>query len=145
MSNIALKWTGQGSQMFVGRDSYGHIIVSGSWPQDNQEWQEWKGVKPSDLLLLSLASCSAYDVVLILSRQRQQLTNLYVSVDGQQAAEAPYQFTQIHQHYTVEGVDLDPQKVARAIQLSEEKYCSVAATLRGVATLTHSFEIVTGA
>lgn len=144
MSNIALKWTGQGSQMFVGRDSYGHIIVSGSWPQDNQEWQEWKGVKPSDLLLLSLASCSAYDVVLILSRQRQQLTNLYVSVDGQQAAEAPYQFTQIHQHYTVEGVDLDPQKVARAIQLSEEKYCSVAATLRGVATLTHSFEIVTG-
>ncbi len=142
MSNIALKWTGQGSQMFVGRDSYGHIIVSGSWPQENQAWQEWKGVKPSDLLLLSLASCSAYDVVLILSRQRQQLTNLYVSVDGQQAAEAPYQFTQIHQHYTAEGIDLDPQKVARAIQLSEEKYCSVAATIRGVATLTHSFEIV---
>jgi len=142
MSNIALKWTGQGSQMFVGRDSYGHIIVSGSWPQEDQAWQEWKGVKPSDLLLLSLASCSAYDVVLILSRQRQQLTNLYVAVDGQQAAEAPYQFTQIHQHYTVEGIDLDPQKVARAIELSEEKYCSVAATLRGVATLTHSFEIV---
>lgn len=143
MSNIALKWTGQGSQMFVGRDSYGHIIVSGSWPQNDETWQEWKGVKPSDLLLLSLASCSAYDVVLILNRQRQQLTNLYVSVDGQQAAEAPYQFTEIHQHYTVEGVNLDPDKVARAIQLSEEKYCSVAATIRGVAKLTHSFEIVT--
>lgn len=143
MSNIALKWTGQGSQMFVGRDSFGHIIVSGSWPQADDKWQEWKGIKPSDLLLLSLASCSAYDVVLILSRQRQQLTNLYVTVDGQQAAEAPYQFTQIHQHYTVEGMDLDPDKVARAILLSEEKYCSVAATIRGVATLTHSFEIVT--
>ncbi|MCA9953175.1 MAG: OsmC family protein [Ardenticatenaceae bacterium] len=143
MSNIALKWTGQGSQMFVGRDSYGHIIVSGSWPQNDETWQEWKGVKPSDLLLLSLASCSSYDVVLILSRQRQQLTNLFVSVDGQQAAEAPYQFTEIHQHYTVEGVNLDPEKVARAIQLSEEKYCSVAATIRGVAKLTHSFEIVT--
>lgn len=143
MSNIALKWTGQGSQMFVGRDSYGHIIVSGSWPQNDETWQEWKGVKPSDLLLLSLASCSSYDVVLILSRQRQQLTNLYVSVDGKQASEAPYQFTEIHQHYTVEGVNLDPDKVARAIQLSEEKYCSVAATIRGVATLTHSFEIVT--
>lgn len=129
--------------MFVGRDSYGHIIVSGSWPQNDETWQEWKGVKPSDLLLLSLASCSAYDVVLILNRQRQQLTNLYVSVDGQQAAEAPYQFTEIHQHYTVEGVNLDPDKVARAIQLSEEKYCSVAATIRGVAKLTHSFEIVT--
>lgn len=142
MSNIAVKWTGQGSQMFIGRDSYGHVVVSGSWPQEDEAWQEWKGLKPSDLLLVSLASCSAYDVVMILGRQRQQLTNLYVSVDGQQAAEAPYQFTDIHQHYTVEGVDLDPQKVARAIELSEEKYCSVAATIRGVAKLNHTFEII---
>lgn len=143
MSNIAVKWTGQGSQMFIGRDSFGHVVMSGSWSQEDASWQEWKALKPSDLLLVSLASCSAYDVVRILGRQRQQLTNLYVNVDGQQAAEAPYQFTEIHQHYTVEGVDLDPQKVARAIQLSEEKYCSVAATIRGVAALSHSFEIVT--
>lgn len=143
MSNIAVKWTGQGSQMFIGRDSFGHVVLSGSWPQEDESWQEWKGLKPSDLLLLSLASCSAYDVVMILGRQRQRLTNLYVAVDGQQAVEAPYQFTQIHQHYTVEGVNLDVEKVARAIVLSEEKYCSVAATIRGVAALSHSFEIVT--
>lgn len=143
MSNIAVKWTGQGSQMFVGRDSFGHVVISGSWPQEGDEsWQEWKGLKPSDLLLLSLASCSAYDVVMILGRQRQQLTNLYVTADGQQASEPPYQFTEIHQHYVVEGMDLDPQKVKRAIQLSEERYCSVAATIRGVARLSHSFEIV---
>lgn len=143
MSNVAVKWTGQGSQMFMGRDTFGHVVMAGSWPQENDSWQEWKALKPSDMLLLSLASCSAYDVVMILGRQRQQLTNLYVSVDGQQASEAPYQFTEIHQHYTVEGVDLDPSKVERAIELSEEKYCSVAATIRGVATLSHSFEIVT--
>ena len=141
MSNVAVKWTGQGSQMFIGRDSFGHVVVSGSWPQEDESWQEWKGLKPSDLLLLSLASCSAYDVVLILARQRQQLTNLHVSVDGEQASEPPYQFTEIHQHYTVEGFDLDPKKVERAIELSEERYCSVAATIRGVARLSHSFEI----
>lgn len=142
MSNIAVKWTGQGSQMFIGRDSFGHVVVTGSWPQEDEAWQEWKGLKPSDLLLVSLASCSAYDVVMILGRQRQQLTNLHVSVNGEQASEPPYQFTEIHQHYTVEGINLDPQKVERAIELSEERYCSVAATIRGVAKLSHSFEIV---
>ena len=142
MSNVAVKWTGADSQMFIGRDTFGHVVLSGSWPKDDDEsWQEWKALKPSDLLLLSLASCSAYDVVMILGRQRQTLTNLYVDVQGKQADEAPYQFTDIHLHYLVEGEDLDPKKVERAIELSEEKYCSVAATIRGVATLTHSFEL----
>ena len=142
MSNIAVKWTGEDSQMFIGRDSFGHVLMAGSWPQDeNDEWQEWKATKPSDLLLISLASCSAYDVVMILKRQRQPLVNLYVSVDGTQAAEPPYQFTDIHLHYTVEGEGLSSEKVERAIKLSEEKYCSVAATVRGVAKLSHSFEI----
>ncbi len=142
MSNVAVKWTGENSQMFIGRDSFGHVLMAGSWPQDeNDEWQEWKAIKPSDLLLISLASCSAHDVVMILKRQRQPLINLYVSVDGTQAAEPPYQFTDIHLHYTVEGEGLSSEKVERAIQLSEEKYCSVAATVRGVAKLSHSFEI----
>ncbi|MFQ5399053.1 MAG: OsmC family protein [Anaerolineae bacterium] len=142
MSNVAVKWTGDNSQMFIGRDSYGHVVLSGSWPDDdNAEWQEWKALKPSDLLLLSLASCSAYDVVLILKRQREKLTNLYIDVDGIQASEAPYHFTDIHLHYILEGNSLDPKKVERAIKLSEEKYCSVAATIRGVASLSHSYEI----
>ena len=142
MSNVALKWTGEESQMFMGRDSFGHVVMAGSWPKDdNDEWQEWKAIKPSDLLLLSLASCSAYDVVMILKRQRQPLVNLYVNVEGNQASAPPYQFTDIHLHYTVAGDGLDAAKVERAIKLSEEKYCSVAATIRGVATLTHSFDI----
>ncbi len=143
MGNIAVKWTGKNSQMFIGRDSFGHVVMSGSWPDDDPGWQEWKALKPSDLLLLSLASCSAYDVVMILDRQRQNLTDLYIAVEGQQADEAPYQFTNIHLHYTVEGVDLDAKKVERAIELSETKYCSVAATISGVAQLTHTFEITT--
>lgn len=141
MGTAAVKWHGEDSQMFIGRDSFGHVVVAGSWPKEDEEWQEWKATKPSDLLLISLASCSAYDVVMILKRQREKLTNLYIHVDGQQASDPPYQFTDIHLHYTVEGDGLNPQKVERAIQLSEEKYCSVAATIRGVANLSHSYEI----
>lgn len=142
MSNVAVQWTGKDSQLFIGRDTFGHVVMSGSWPRNKDDsWQEWKALKPSDLLLISLASCSAYDVVLILGRQRQQVTNVYVNVDGQQADQPPYEFTEIHQHYTIEGTNLDPKKVERAIILSEEKYCSVAATIRGVAKLSHSFEI----
>jgi putative redox protein len=127
--------------MFIGRDSFGHIAVAGSWPREDESWQEWKGLKPSDLLLISLASCSAYDVVMILSRQRQNLTDLYIEVDSTQEPEPPYTFTDIHLNYIFEGQDLDPEKVERAIDLSENKYCSVAATIRGVARLTHSFVI----
>jgi putative redox protein len=143
LSNVAVSWNGKDSQMFTGRDSFGHIVVSGSWPKDGEAgWQEWKGLKPSDLLLISLASCAGHDVVLILGRQRQQLTNLYIDVQASQLPDPPYTFTDIHMTYTFEGIGLDTEKVSRAIILSEEKYCSVAATIRCVANLTHSFEIV---
>lgn len=143
MGGIAVKWTGQDSQMFMGRDSFGHVVMSGSWPiDDHDEWVEWKALKPSDMLVLSLLSCSGYDVVMILKRQRQELTDLYIKADATQAPEAPYAFTHIHMTYTLKGNDLDVKKVERAIVLSEEKYCSVAATIRGNCEITHSFEIV---
>ena len=141
MGQIALQWTGDDSLMFVSRDSFGHMVVAGSWPKDGDDsWVEWKGVKPSDLLVMALCSCSAYDVVTILKRQRHQLPGLAISAEAQQASEPPYAFTQIHLHYVASGHDLDEGKVARAIALSEEKYCSVAATIRGVAQISHSFE-----
>ena len=141
MGQIGLQWTGEDSTMFVTRDSYGHMVVTGSWPKEDADgWVEWKGVKPSDLLVMALCSCSAYDVVTILRRQRQELTGLAITADAQQASEPPYAFTTIHLHYVATGRDLDANKVARAIALSEEKYCSVAATIRGVAEITHSFE-----
>ena len=143
MGQVALHWAGQDSTMFITRDSFGHMVVAGSWPKDGEEdWVEWKGVKPSDLLVMALCSCSGYDVVTILRRQRQELTDLRITADAQQAEEPPYQFTDIHLHYVVTGRDLDPAKVERAIKLSEEKYCSVAATIRGVAKITNSFEVL---
>jgi len=142
MGQVALHWAGHDSTMFITRDSFGHMVVAGSWPKDGDEsWVEWKGVKPSDMLVMALVSCSGYDVVTILRRQRQELTDLRITADAHQASEPPYQFTDIHLHYVVTGRDLDPTKVERAIKLSEEKYCSVAATIRGVTKITNSFEV----
>lgn len=141
MSNVALRWSGEGSRMFVGRDSRGQVLVAGSWPNEDSNWQEWKALKPSDLLLLGLASCTAYDIVTILERQRQRLTGLSLEVNGDQLPDPPFSFTDIHIHYRLGGDELDHKKVERAITLSQEQYCSVAATLRGVSTVTYSFEI----
>jgi putative redox protein len=143
-SNIALKWLEEGSRLFACRDSHGNMVLSGSWPSDDPAWQEWKAAKPSDLLLMSLASCAAYDVVAILERQRQTLTGLRIDVAGQQLPDPPYAFTDIHLHFVLDGDDLDPVRVERAITLSVDKYCSVAATLRGVANITHSHTISGG-
>lgn len=142
MSQIALKWTGDDSQMFVGRDSRGQALVSGFWNREEDDaWLNWQGPKPSDLLVLALLSCSSYDVVMILKRQRQRLTGLYVTADAEQQPEAPYAFTKIHLHYVVSGHELDEKRVQRAVKLSEENYCSVAATIRGVTVLSHSVEV----
>ena len=142
MGQIALQWAGGDSRMFIGRDSHGHTVVAGSWSKKGEEqWQEWKGLKPSDLLVISLCSCSGWDVVEILGKQRQDLTGLYVTADAKQAQEPPYQFTDIHLHYLVTGRNISAQKTEKAIELSQNKYCSVAATIRGVARITYSFEV----
>ncbi|MBC8264958.1 MAG: OsmC family protein [Anaerolineales bacterium] len=142
MGQLAVKWAGGDSQLFIGRDDSGHVVVTGKWIKEGDEsWTEWKAVKPSDLLVLGLAACSGYDVVMIMKRQRQELSDLTIAADAEQAPDPPYAFTHIHLHYVVSGHDLDPKKVERAITLSQEKYCSVAATIRGVTEITHSFEV----
>jgi len=142
VGQVAVKWTGDDSRMFVGRDSNGRTVVAGYWQKpDEAGWTEWRGAKASDLLVIALCSCSAYDVVDILQKQRTELTGLTVTADAEQAPEPPWAFVRIHLHYVASGHDLDPKKVERAIKLSEEKYCSVAATIRGVTEITHDFEI----
>lgn len=141
MSNVAVKWMEEKSRLFACRDSYGNTIMSGSWPNEQPGWQEWKAAKPSDLLLMSLASCAAYDVVAIMERQRQALASLSIEVDGRQQPQPPYAFTDIHLRFILRGDDLDAEKTERAIALSVDKYCSVAATLRGVAEISFSYTI----
>ncbi|MBP1693881.1 MAG: hypothetical protein H6Q37_1764 [Chloroflexi bacterium] len=123
--------------LMVASDSNGHSIVIGKSPDPGFTWY---GVKPSDLLLMSAAACSAYDVVEILGKQKQPMRDLKIIVQGDQAPEPPYEFTRIHLHYVVYG-KVDSQKLEKAIRLSEEKYCSVLCTLRPGVPLSSDFEI----
>lgn len=136
MGTVTIKWIE--STFMTGTDSNGRPLNIG-WSRQRQP--EWTGVKPSDLLLLAAASCSTYDVVDILTKQREPLDDLEVICTGEQLPEPPYAFTCIHLHYKVKGA-VNPNKLDRAIQLSEEKYCSVINTLKPTVRITSSSEIV---
>ena len=120
---------------FVGIDSTNHSVVLSSK-------DEGGGVKPSDMLLIALASCTAVDVVEILAKKRLLLSSMEVITTGEQDADPPWTFRKIHLKYQLSGTGLTVKAVEQAIQLSEEKYCSVAATVRGVAQITSEFEII---
>jgi len=133
MSNVTLRWTGE-DLTFESTTTHGEPILTGNDP-------DGPGAKASDLLPLSLAACTVYDVVVILRKQRQDLRGLEVRVTSEQDEEPPWSFRAIHMHFVVHGA-VDDRKVARAIDLSESRYCSVAATLRSVVRLSHSHEVV---
>ena len=133
MGTATVKWI-EGKQ-FIGVDSTHHSVVL-STPD------EGIGVKPSDLLLIAVASCSAVDVVEILAKKRMTLTHLEISSSGEQDQDPPWTFRKIHMHYKIGGKNLTEKAVAQAIQLSEEKYCSVAATIRATAQIITDFEIL---
>jgi len=133
---VAVKWIE--SQLMTGVDSFGHPLVIGSWPEREPEWA---GLKPSDLLLLAAASCSSYDVIMILNKQREPLQGLDVTCTGEQDSEPPYKFTSMHLHYKIKG-PVNPKKAERAVDLSEDKYCSVTNTLRPSVKITSSIELV---
>ncbi|MCY3637779.1 MAG: OsmC family protein, partial [Chloroflexi bacterium] len=106
------------------------------------EGDTFDGMMPGDLLLTSLGSCSGIDVVNILRRQRQDVTGLEISVTGEQLPDAPWTWVAIELQYTVRGRGLRESAVRRAIELSEERYCSIGATIGGRAEITSTFTIV---
>jgi putative redox protein len=133
MSSATVRWAG--GKQFIGIDSTRHSVLL-STPD------EGVGMKPSELLLVALASCTAVDVVEILAKKRLHLESLEISAEAQQDQEPPWAFRKIHLTYRFKGADLTEKDVKQAIDLSEQHYCSVAATLRGVTEITTSFEIM---
>jgi putative redox protein len=134
--SVELNWVRE--EMFVARDRQGTSIVVGRTPESEEEW---RGVKASDLLVMSLISCSASDVIGILQKQRQKVTSFRVSADAEQDDDPPWRFRAIHLHYRFSGRKLNENQVKRAIELSQEKYCSVYATLRDAVKITSNHEI----
>lgn len=133
MSSAKVQWIG--GKKFVGTDSTNHSVVL-STPD------EGVGMKPSELMLVALASCTAVDVVEILGKKRIELESLEISAEAEQEKDPPWTFRKIHLLYRLKGEGLTEKDAEQAIHLSESKYCSVASTLRGVAEITTSFEIL---
>lgn len=122
--------------MFVGIDHGNHSVVISTQGEDAV------GMKPSDLLLVALASCTAVDVTGILKKKRQDVLGLEIVVDAQQDDDPPWQFRKIHLTYRLRGRSIDPKTVERAVELAEGKYCPVAASLRPQVEITWHCECV---
>jgi putative redox protein len=95
-----------------------------------------------EMLLLGLGGCSAFDVVMILKRGRERVTDCVVEIEAERAETEPKVFTKIAMRYLVTGHDLDPKKVERAVTLSADKYCSATAIMSKTAQITHTIEVV---
>lgn len=134
MGIATVKWIG--SKQFVGIDSTRHSVVLSTA-------DEGVGIKPSDLLLIAVASCAAVDVVEILKKKRMPVAYLEISSSGEQDQDPPWAFRKISLHFCLSGKALTEAAVSQAIDLSVEKYCSVAATIRPMAKISTEFEILT--
>jgi len=137
MVEAKLKWAG--GLKFEGTGAFGHkIVTDGARKAGGNE----EGYKPTELLLFGLISCSGVDVVRILEKQRQQLTSLELEAVGEHGDEYPKPMHTIRVKYTARGKDLNPDKLAKAIELSETKYCMVGQTIERETKIISEFEII---
>jgi putative redox protein len=125
-----------GADLFVGVSPSGHAQVL----ETNHE--RASAASPMELLLLALGSCTAVDVISILKKKREQVTDYRVEVRGERRTEHPRAYTRMEVRHIVSGRGVSERAVAQAIELSETKYCSVAATLRHGVEIVTTYEIV---
>lgn len=135
---VRIKWIE--NVMFVGESGSGHAIVLDGAPEFGGRNL---GMRPMELMAMSVGSCSSFDVVTILRKARQQVTACEAEVEAVRAESTPAVFESIHLHFKVAGRDLSEKQVARAIELSAEKYCSASIMLKNAGVrVTHDFQIV---
>ena len=127
---------------FVSEDLFLGITPSGHAMALDTDSQRSAAPSPVELLLVALGSCTATDVAGILSKKRQHVSSYVVEVSGQRREEYPRSYTSMKVHHILTGRSISPKAVAHAIELSETKYCSVAATLRPTVEIQSSFEII---
>jgi putative redox protein len=125
--------------MFVGESGSGHAVVLDGAPEAGGRNL---GVRPMEMLLIGLGGCTAFDVVMILKRSREPVTDCVVEMEADRAETEPKVFTRIQMRYRISGRGLDPKKVERAVNLSAEKYCSATAMLAKTAQISHEIAII---
>ncbi len=132
-----IKWVEE--RTFTAQSGSGHTFTLG-----NTKDADGRSLSPGpmELVLIGLGGCSAFDVVHILERSREPITECVAELEAERAAHDPKVFTRIHIHYTISGRGLSEDKVARAIDLSATKYCSASAMMACTATITHDFELI---
>jgi putative redox protein len=132
-------WMGPGGMAFVAETGSGHLLAMDGAPDGGGRNL---APRPMETVLAGTGGCTAYDVVLILKRGRHDVTGCRVKVSAERAPVEPKVFTRIHMHFVVSGRNLPEAAVARAIELSHEKYCSASAMLARTAQITSDYEIV---
>jgi putative redox protein len=136
--NARIKWVE--NVMFVAESETGHAIVLDGAPEGGGRNM---GMRPMELMALSVGSCSSYDVVTILKKARQLISSCEAEVIAQRVDTVPSVFESIHLHFKLSGKDLSPKQVERAISLSADKYCSASLMLQNAGVkVTHDFEII---
>jgi len=132
-----VKWVEQVS--FLGETESGHaVLMDGSPAAGGRNL----GPRPMEMLLLGAGGCTSFDVISILKKSRQSVSDCYVELEAERAETDPKVFTKIHMHFVVTGKDIKPEAVEKAIKLSAEKYCSASIMLGVTAAVTHDFEVI---
>jgi putative redox protein len=124
---------------FIAESGSGHaVVMDGAVDAGGRNL----GPRPMEMVLAGTGGCTAFDVVLILKRGRHAVSGCEVQLTAERAETDPKVFTHIHFHYRVKGRQLKPETVARAIELSKDKYCSASIMIGKTAEITHDFEII---
>jgi len=131
-----VKWVEDAT--FLGESGSGHAIVMDGPPDHGGRNL---GARPMEMLLLGMGGCTMFDVMMILTKARQDVRDCIVELEAERAEEEPKVFTKIHAHFRVIGKDLKEARIKRAIELSAEKYCSASIMLGAMAEITHDYEI----
>lgn len=137
--NVRIKWVE--NMMFMGQSGSGHAVVMDGPPDLGGKNL---GIRPMEMMLMGLGGCTSFDVMLILQRSRQNVTDCVAELSAERAETDPKVFTRIHIHFIVTGKELKEKMVKRAVELSATKYCSASIMLAQTVDITHDYEIVEG-
>jgi putative redox protein len=131
-----IKW--QGGVSFSGESESGHSVLMDGAPEAGGKNL---GPRPMEMILMGVGGCTSFDVVMILKKGRQDISDCVVEIEAVRANMDPKVFTHIHLHFILTGKNLNRTQVERAIHLSAEKYCSASIMLKNTVEITHDFEI----
>ena len=133
---VKIKWIEDVT--FMGESETGHAVIMDGAPENGGRNI---GMRPMEMLLIGMGGCTSFDVMTILKKSRRAVVDCVADITAERSDEIPKVFTKIHVHFVITGNDMNEKQVARAVELSAEKYCSASIMLSKSVEITHGFEI----